>query len=256
MNQHYLKQGKAQKQILIKQEPLTTPLTYPAKAVQAIKKYNGYLLDGYSLQEARLKTAGAMTLTREEVNELLVNSEYFNDATLQFLAVADVNYKQYQAQMQRVIQKAVEELRQDGLLDGAIKFWVGKLIQHITLEFDYQKKITLKHWNIHWASYIGYKNNTLQEPPKKRKRIKKQSFSYATTFSNPGIKLPENIADIQWQLDQTVSILASLPVISSDSMGLIKKKLKKEIIELAKTVLGIGDLQNNDNQEVVNGQFS
>lgn len=230
-----------------------SPLSYPEKAIQAIQKYGDYLKDGYSPQEARIKTAIEMTLTREEVNELLVNSEYLNDTAIQFLAKADINYKQYQAQMQRVVQKAIEELRQDDLSDEEIKSWVNSLIQRITQEYDHRNSITLKHWNMHWTSYIGYKNNTFQESRKKRKRIKKQSFVYQTVFSNPDIKLPKNIADIQWQLDQTVSVLASLPVISPDSIELVKKKLKKETVELAKTILGIDELANNSNQEVTNG---
>ena len=101
--------------------------TYPAKAVQAIKKYHEHLMNGHSLQEARIKTAVEMILTREELNELLVNLDYFNSKTLQFLAKADIPYEVYQ-KMQRIVQKAVEELRQDGFSDEKIKFWINKLI--------------------------------------------------------------------------------------------------------------------------------
>ncbi|MBT4527054.1 MAG: hypothetical protein HOC24_10925 [Deltaproteobacteria bacterium] len=249
MNNHDLKQGQAQKQNLIKLEPLATPITYPAKVIQAIQTYSEYLKNGYSPQEARIKTAIEMTMTRDEVNELLVNSEYFNETILKFLSKADISHEQYQ-KMQRVTQRVIEHLRQDGLSDKKIKPWVGKLIQRITKEYDYRKNITLKHWNLQWASHIGYKNNTPQESRKQRKRIKKQSFSYGPVPSDPDIKLPGNITDVQEQLDQITTNLSNLPRINPDSMGLIKEKLKKEIAELAKVLLTIDVLANNDKEKV------
>jgi hypothetical protein len=127
------------------------------------------------------------------------------------------------------------------------------IIVCITQEYNRRKSITLKHWNMHWATYIGYKNNTLHEPVDKKNCIKKRSFSYGKVFLNPRIKLPKTIVDIQLQLDQRISVLASLSKIGSESIESINQKLEKEVIELAKVLMRIAEITDNSNQEVANG---
>ena len=235
------------KQNLLKTGATKPPLTYPEKVLQAIQKYDDYLETGLSSQEARVKTAVEMTLTREEVNELLVNSEYFNEASLQFLADVDISYEQYQ-KMQKVVQKAIEELRQAGFSDEKIKPWATKLIVRITQEYNRCDSIILKHWNKHWPNYIGGPiYNDEKHGAEDKNCIKKRSCSYETLFISPAIKLPVNIVDIQLALHQRMTVLVNLSKFDWDHEEFIKQKIEKEVWRLGRILTRIAKERKRNN---------
>jgi hypothetical protein len=226
---------------------LKSPPAYSEKVCQIIKQYHKNL-QNHNLEKTDsitfiTQTAIELNLPLEDVKEALVNNEYLENKSINLLKTAKLNEKEV-GEVKKIVQCVVLNLRQYGLSDIKIKSAVTEVIKKVLDELKTYGKIDTKACIAEWRSLIKGEEDV---PQQKRSKVKKQSFLYSTGIINPTAILPETAEEIQEQLLKIINNLESLSGFSSDSAGLFKKKIHKEVFALARIGLVIDNIEGSLN---------
>jgi len=228
-------------------EIVKSPPAYSEKVCRIIEQYHKNL-QNHNLEKIDsialiTQTAIELNFPLEEVKDALVNNEYLENKSINLLKTTKLNEKEI-GEVKKIVQCVVLNLRQCGLSDIKIKSAVTEVIKNILAELQTYGKIDTKACIAEWRSLIKDEEDM---PQQIRSKVKKQSFLYSTGVVNPTSILPETAEEIQEQLLEIINNLESISGFSSDSAGLFKEKIRKEVFALARIGLGIDNIEGRLN---------